>query len=202
MISLGLTGSIGMGKSEAARAFRQLGVPVFDSDQAVHALLAGGGAAAQAVEDAFPGVMQGGAIDRTVLGARVFGDAQALKRLEGILHPAVREERNLFLAGCRERGEGLVVFDIPLLFETGGESTCDYVAVVSAPAEVQRARVLAREGMTEERLDKILTQQMPDAEKRRRADFVISTDRPIEETHEQIQALVDKLRKKQPAADS
>ena len=196
MIILGLTGSIGMGKSAAAEAFHQLQVPVFDSDQAVHALLAGGGDAASAVEDAFPGVMRDGVIDRAALGARVFGDATALKKLEAILHPAVREAQKAFLADYRQRGEKLVLLDVPLLFESGGDAVCDHVLVVSAPGEVQRARVLERQGMTEERFQEILAQQMPDAEKRSRADFVISTDRPIEDTRDEIRALVDELRKK------
>lgn len=198
MIILGLTGSIGMGKSEAARAFRRLQVPVFDSDQGVHALLAAQGAAgeavARAVEEAFPGVTKDGAVDRAALGRRVFGDARALRKLEAILHPAVRATQAAFLADCREQGEKLAVLDVPLLFEAGGHAACDYVLVVSAPEEVQRARVLAREGMTEERFAEILSQQMPDQEKRRRADFVIPTDRPLEDTHAEIGALVEKLR--------
>lgn len=197
MIILGLTGSIGMGKSAAAEAFHRLDVPVFDSDQAVHSLLAGGGEAARAVEDTFPGVMQDGAIDRAALGARVFGDTTALKKLEAILHPLVGEARAVFLADCRQRGERLVLLDVPLLFEFGGDEACDHVLVVSAPPAVQRARVLERDGMTEKRFAEILAQQMPDAEKRRRADYVISTDRPMEDTHEEIRALVDELRKKQ-----
>lgn len=196
MIILGLTGSIGMGKSTAARAFQSLGVPVFDSDAEVHALLAGGGEIANAVEAAFPGVTRGGAIDRKALGARVFDDAAALKRLEAILHPAVGEARKIFLEDCRARGEKLVVFDVPLLLETGGEAACDYVAVMSAPLDVQRRRVLKREGMTEERFAAIIAQQMPDEEKRARADFVISTDRPKEETLQEIRDLVEDLRRK------
>jgi dephospho-CoA kinase len=195
MIILGLTGSIGMGKSEAARAFRRLSVPVFDSDQAVHALLAGQGVVAEAVEKAFPGVTRNGAVDRAALGKRVFGDAPALRKLEGILHPAVRAAQTDFLDHCRAEGETLAVLDVPLLYEAGGHAACDYVLVVSAPEEVQRARVLAREDMTEERLAAILDQQMPDREKRRRADFVISTDQPLEETFGEISALTEKLRK-------
>lgn len=194
MIVLGLTGSIGMGKSEAARALRRLGLPVFDSDHQVHTLLAAGGTIAKAVEGAFPGVTKNGAIDRAALGARVFGDAVALKELEAILHPAVGAARSEFLAECRGRGEKLVILDVPLLFETGGEAACDHVMVVTAPAEIQRQRVMARDGMSEERFRAILTQQMPDAEKRRRADFVISTDQPLEDTFEDIRATVEKLR--------
>lgn len=193
MIVLGLTGSIGMGKSEAARALRRLGLPVFDSDHQVHILLAAGGAIGEAVEEAFPGVTRNGAIDRAALGARVFGDAVALKELEAILHPAVGAARSEFLDECRARGETLVILDVPLLFETGGEAACDHVMVVTAPAEIQRQRVMVRDGMSEERFRAILAQQMPDAEKRRRADFVISTDQPLENTFEDIRATVEKL---------
>ncbi len=196
MIILGLTGSIGMGKSEAARAFRRLEVPVFDSDHGVHELLAGGGAAAQAVEEAFPGVTMDGVVDRAELGRRVFGDAEALRKLEAILHPAVRAAQLEFLADCRERGEALVVLDVPLLYEAGGHAACDYVLVVSAPEEVQSARVMEREGMTEERLAAIMAEQMPDEEKRRRADFVISTNQPLEDSFREISDLVGKLRQK------
>lgn len=194
MIVLGLTGSIGMGKSEAARALCRLGLPVFDSDQQVHLLLAAGGDVARAVEEAFPGVAMNGVIDRAALGARVFGDAVALRKLESILHPAVGAARAEFLAECRARDEKLVVLDVPLLFETGGEVACDHVMLVTAPAEIQRQRVMARDGMNEERFRAILAQQMPDDEKRRRADFVISTDQPLEDTFEDIRALVEKLR--------
>ncbi|MCH8863154.1 MAG: dephospho-CoA kinase [Proteobacteria bacterium] len=196
MIVLGLTGSIGMGKSEAARALRRLGLPVFDSDQQVHVLLAAGGAIAEAVEKAFPGVARDGVVDRAALGARVFGHTTALKELEAILHPAVGAARSEFLAECRARGDRLAVLDVPLLFETGGEAACDHVMVVSAPAEIQRQRVMARDGMSEERFRAILAGQMPDAEKRRRADFIISTDRPMEDTFEEIRAMVEKLRQK------
>lgn len=172
---LGLTGSIGMGKSTAARMLRRLGVPVHDADATVHALLAKGGRAVAAVEAAFPGVVRDGAVDRGELGRRVFGDAAALKRLETILHPLVRQAEKQFLARHRQRRTPLVVLDIPLLFETGGEKRCDKVAVVSAPALVQEQRVMKRPGMTRERLAAILKKQMPDVEKRRRADFVVPT---------------------------
>lgn len=197
MIVLGLTGSIGMGKSEAAGALGRLGLPVFDSDQQVHALLAAGGAVARAVEETFPGVTKNGAVDRPALGARVFGDAAALKKLEAILHPAVAARRQEFLDACRKRGEKLAVLDVPLLFEAGGAAACDYVMVVSAPAEVQRQRVMARDGMTAARFAAILAEQMPDEEKRRRADFVISTDQPLEDTFEEIRTLVEMLRNKE-----
>lgn len=174
-VILGLTGSIGMGKSETARMFRRLGVPVFDADAAVHKLMNKGGAAVGAVSRAFPGVDKNGAIDRKALGGRVFNDKPALKQLEAILHPLVRQSEQAFIKRARMERKPLVVLDIPLLFETGGEGRCDYVAVVSAPPFVQRYRVLARPGMTDERLAQIRAQQMADREKRERADFVIPT---------------------------
>jgi dephospho-CoA kinase len=175
MIVLGLTGSVGMGKSTAAAMLRQLGVPVHDADAAVHRLLAPGGAAVAAVAAAFPGTAVGSGIDRALLGKQVFGDAAALRRLERILHPLVRKSEQRFLKEARARRAPLVALDIPLLFETGGEKRCDAVVVVSAPAFLQRARVLARPGMSEERLRAILAKQVPDAEKRRRADFVVTS---------------------------
>lgn len=173
MIILGVTGSIAMGKSEAARMLRRFGVPVFDSDQAVHDLMAKGGAAVDRVEAAFPGVVSEGAVDRSMLGARVYGDKAALKNLEGILHPMVRRAQARFLADADDKNMTLAALDIPLLYETGGEDFVDFVAVVSAPHAVQKARALARPGMTEERLQHILQQQMPDAEKRARADYIL-----------------------------
>jgi dephospho-CoA kinase len=172
---IGLTGSIGMGKSTAAAMFRRLGVPVHDADASVHRLLARGGRAVKPVGAAFPGVVRQGAVDRAALGRMVFGKPAALRRLEGILHPLVREEAARFVARARARGEDLVVLDIPLLLETGGERRCDAVVVVTAPAFIQRARVLARPGMTEARFAQILAQQMPDRQKRARADFVVET---------------------------
>lgn len=175
MIVLGLTGSIGMGKSTAADMFRRLGVPVHDADASVHRLLGPGGAAVPLVEAAFPGTTGKNGIDRRELGRRVFSDEGALHRLEAILHPLVRADERRFcrrMAGLRKK---LVVLDIPLLFESGGERRCDAVVVVSAPSFLQRARVLKRPGATEERLAAILAKQMPDREKRRRADFVVPT---------------------------
>ncbi len=174
-LRLGLTGSIAMGKSEAARMFRRLGVPVFDADAEVHCLLAPGGAGFDPVAAAFPECVVDGAIDRKELGAMVFNDTPALKRLEAILHPLVGRGRASFLRRAAAMRTPVVVFDIPLLFETGGEKACDFVAVVSAPAQVQRRRALRRPGMTPEKLDAILARQVPDQEKRRRADFVIPT---------------------------
>lgn len=172
---LGLTGSIGMGKSTAAAMLRRLGVPVHDADATVHRLFAKGGKAVAAVGAEFPGVVRDGAIDRPELGRRVFGDKAALKRLEAIVHPLVRAAETEFLERHARRRVSLVALDIPLLFETGGERRCDKVAVVTCPAFLQAQRVLKRPGMTAERLDAIRRQQMPDAQKRRRADFVIPT---------------------------
>ena len=176
MIILGLTGSIGMGKSTAASMLLRFGIPLFDADRVVHGLLAPGGGAVREVADAFPGVRaERGGIDRALLGQRVFADIAELKRLEGILHPKVRAEEKRFLGGARARRKRLAVLDIPLLFETAGERRCDYVIVVSAPALVQRQRVMRRPGMTEIRLAAILQQQISDREKRQRADFVVPT---------------------------
>ncbi|TXH39242.1 MAG: dephospho-CoA kinase [Rhodospirillaceae bacterium] len=175
MIILGLTGSIGMGKSTAAAMLRRIGIPVHDADAAVHRLLAKGGAAVPAIDAAFPGVVLDGAVDRKALGAKVFGHPQELLRLEKILHPMVQEVARRFVQRARAQRRKLVVLDIPLLFETGGEKRCDGVIVVTAPRFLQHARVLARPNMTPERLAQIEKLQMPDAEKRRRADIVIDT---------------------------
>jgi dephospho-CoA kinase len=175
MIVLGLTGSIAMGKSTAAAMLRSMGVPVHDSDAAVHLLTGPGGLAVPAIEAAFPGSTVDGAVDRRRLGSQVFGDPAALARLEGILHPLVYARTYAFL--CREarRRAPVVVLDVPLLFETGGQARCDQVIVVSAPTFLQRARALRRPGMTERKLQGILARQMPDVEKCRRADRVIPT---------------------------
>jgi len=172
---VGLTGSIGMGKTTAALLLRRMGVPVHDADAAVHRLLGKGGAGVPAVAAAFPGVVRDGAVDRTALGAKVFGDAEAMRRLERILHPLVRQDSGRFLKDARRRGARIAVLDVPLLFEVGRDRDCDATLVVSAPAFVQRARVLARPGMTERRLHEVLSRQMPDLEKRRRADYVVQT---------------------------
>jgi dephospho-CoA kinase len=170
-----LTGSVGMGKTTAARMLRRLGIPVHDADAEVHRLMGRGGAAVKAVEAAFPGVKVGKSIDRAALGRVVFADPAALKRLEAILHPLVRQAERKFLARARREHRKLVVLDIPLLYETKGEGRCDGVIVVSAPRPIQLARVLARPGMTKERLAAIEARQMPDRQKRRRADVVIET---------------------------
>jgi dephospho-CoA kinase len=197
LIILGLTGSIGMGKSTAAAALRRLGVPLFDADRVVHRLLAPDGAAVQPVSAAFPGVRtESGSIDRVLLGQRVFADAAALEQLEGIIHPMVAAEEKRFLALARARREPLAVLDVPLLFETGGQRRCDYVLVVSAPGLLQRQRVLRRPGMTEIRLAAVLRKQMPDWEKRRRADFVVLTGSSRNQTLRRLRAIVRFLRSK------
>jgi dephospho-CoA kinase len=191
---LGLTGSIGMGKSTAANTFRRLRIPVFDADAAVHRLQGRGGAAVRPIEAAFPGTTRDGRVDREALRSRVLGDPAALRRLERIVHPLVRRAELDFLAAARRRGEGLVVLDVPLLLETGGRKHVDTIIVVSAPPSVQRARVLARRGMTEERLKAILARQMPDALKRRRADHIVHTGLSRHAAQRQIRRLVANLR--------
>jgi dephospho-CoA kinase len=183
---LGLTGSIAMGKSTAARMLRRLGLPVHDADACVHRLFAAGGRAAGPISQAFPGVVESGAVDRDLLGKRVFGDPQALRKLEAIVHPLVRDERDRFLAMHRRRGTKMVVLDVPLLFEGGGERVCDAVVVVSAPRFLQRRRALARSGMTSGKLDTILARQMPDSVKRCRADIVIATGLGLADTFRRI----------------
>ncbi|TPK59793.1 MULTISPECIES: dephospho-CoA kinase [unclassified Mesorhizobium] len=192
MIVLGLTGSIGMGKSTTAKMFAEAGVPVHDSDETVHRLYAG--KAAPLVEAAFPGTTGAGGVDRAKLGARVLGDAAALKRLEAIIHPLVRADADAFLARNRVAGAPLAVLDIPLLFETGGRDRVDKVVVVTAPAEVQRQRVLARPGMSEEKLASILASQVPDAQKRRQADFVIDTSQGLDAARAEVKAIIADLR--------
>ena len=188
MITLGLTGSIGMGKSTVAAMFADAGVPVFDADAAVHALQGPAGRVVAAIEARFPDTTGPQGVNRTALGEAVFGDSAALAALEAIVHPAVSEERAAFLAIHADAP--LVVLDVPLLFETGGWQAVDRIAVVSAPADVQRARVLARPGMSEARFASIVAKQTPDAEKRARADFVIPTDGSIDETRAAVHAVI------------
>ncbi len=195
MFVLGLTGSIGMGKTAAAKMLRRMGLPLHDADRAVHRLLAKGGAAVAAVEAAFPGVAVDGAVDRERLAVRVFEDPAALERLEEILHPAVRRTMRAFLGRHARAGRPLVVLDIPLLFETGGEALCDAVVVVTAPAFVQCARVMGRRGMTPARFQAILAKQMPDSEKRRRADFVVKTGLSKATALRQLRAIIKLLRR-------
>ncbi len=188
---LGLTGSIGMGKSTVAAMFAEFGVPVFDADACVHRLQGPGGALLGAIEAEFPGTTGADGVDRPALGAQVFGNAEAMARLEAIVHPAVAAEREAFL--IEHAGARLVVFDIPLLFETHREKGLDSIAVVSADSETQRRRVLARPGMTPERFAEILARQLPDADKRARADFVIDTGLSLAETRKEVAELVSKL---------
>lgn len=195
-ITIGLTGSIGMGKSTVAAMFADAGVPVFDADAAVHRLQGKNGRLVAAIEAAFPGSIGAEGVDRALLGPMVLGDAAALKRLEAIVHPAVGEERAAFLAAHLDAP--MVVFDIPLLFETGGESRVDRVVVVSAPPDVQRARVLARPGMTPEKLDAILARQLPDQQKVARADFVVPTGGSFEDTRRAVHAIIACLAGRQP----
>ena len=187
-IVVGLTGSIGMGKSTVAAMFADEGVPVFDADAAVHRLQGEGGRLVAPIEAAFPGTTGPGGVDRALLGRAVLGDDAAMKRLEGIVHPAVGADRAAFLASHADAP--LVIFDIPLLLETGGDRAVDKVVVVSAAADVQRARVLARPGMDDAKFAAILARQLPDAEKRARADHVIATDVPLVETRAAVRRLV------------
>ena len=189
MFVIGLTGSVGMGKSTTAGFFAEAGVPVHDADAAVHRLYYAG-EAVPLIEAAFPGTTAGGAVDRNRLAKRVLGDPAALKTLEAIVHPLVQESERRLLAEAEARGEKVAVLDIPLLFETGGEERVDAVVVVSAPPQVQRARVLERTGMTAEKFEAILAQQMPDAEKRRRADFVVDTSQGFEAARAQVRAVL------------
>jgi len=196
MIVLGLTGSIGMGKSTTAKMFADAGVPVHDSDETVHRLYAG--KAAPLVEAAFPGTVKDGVVDRTLLARQVLGDAEALKKIEAIIHPLVRADADAFLAKHRAAGAPLAVLDIPLLFETGGRNRVDKVAVVTAPADIQRERVLARPGMTEEKFASILAKQVPDAEKRRLADFIIDTGQGLEGAKKSVEEIIATLTKEMP----
>ncbi len=191
MIVIGVTGSIGMGKSTIAERFRQLGVPVCDADALVHKLYEG--EAVAPIEAAFPGTTSGGKVDRTKLGQAVLGDPCGLKRLESIVHPLVQAAEREFLRDAAEQAARMSVLEIPLLFETGGDARVDVTVVVSAPAEIQRKRVLQRPGMTAAKLEAILARQMSDAEKRRRADFVVDTSGSIAESYAQVDAIVAAL---------
>ncbi len=203
MILLGLTGSIGMGKSTTAAMFREAGVPVYDADAEVHASYARGGACVEPVGAAFPGVVMDGAVNREALRQAVLGKPEELKRLNAVVHPIIGALRKQFFAKAEADGADLVVLDIPLLFENGGEKGVDAVVVVTAPPELQRRRVLQREGMTAERLDAILAQQTPDAEKRARADFVIDTSQGLEPVRRQVAEILSIMRdpQKRPTRD-
>jgi dephospho-CoA kinase len=189
MFVIGLTGSLGMGKTTAARFFAEEGVPVHDADAVVHHLYAG--EAVPAIEAAFPGAIQDGKVDRNRLAALVLDNPAALKKLEAIVHPLVLAAERRVLAEAEARGEKVAVLDIPLLFETGGDQRVDAVVVVSAPAELQQSRVLRRPGMTIEKLEAILGRQMPDAEKRRRADFVVDSSGALDATRAQVRAILE-----------
>ena len=197
MFILGLTGSIGMGKTATAKMFAEEGVPVQDADAAVHALYEG--KATPLIEAAFPGTTAHGKVDRVKLGTMVIGKPEAMAKLEKIVHPLVAQERVNFLAGAEKAGADIVVLDIPLLYETGSDMNCDAVVVVSAPApaEVQRQRVLARPGMTEERFAAILAKQMPDADKRARADFIVDTSQGFDAARQQVREILRQVRKMQ-----
>ncbi|EAV42764.1 dephospho-CoA kinase [Stappia aggregata IAM 12614] len=191
MIRIGLTGSIGMGKSTTAKMFAAEGIPVHDADATVHALYSG--RAAPLIEASFPGTVTDGKVDRTRLSPHVLGKPEAMKKLEAIVHPLVREEEQLFLQRARADHRRIVMLDIPLLFETGGEARVDAVVVVTADADIQRDRVLARPGMTEDRFEAILAKQMPDAEKRRRAHFLVDTGKGMEPAKRQVRAILNAL---------
>ncbi|WP_217577001.1 dephospho-CoA kinase [Mesorhizobium sp. GbtcB19] len=197
MIVLGLTGSIGMGKSATAKMFAEAGVAVHDSDETVHRLYSG--KAAPLVEAAFPGTTEAGVVDRVKLGQHVLADPAALKKLEAIVHPLVRADADAFLEKHRAAGAPVAVLDIPLLFETGGRNRVDKVVVVTASPEIQRTRVLARPGMSEEKFLSILAKQVPDAEKRRQADFIIDTGHGFEAAREAVEMIIAELAGDKPA---
>ena len=192
MLIIGLTGSIGMGKSTAAKRFVERGIPVFDADAAVHRLYEG--RAVPLIERDFPGTIQNGRVDREKLARALAGDAKRIKKLESIVHPLVRAKREAFLKNHHEAGAAMVVLEIPLLFETGSQRDVDVTIVVSAPAEVQRERVLMRENMTQEKLDALLANQLSDEEKRARADFVVDTTGPIQQTWAEIDKIIESLK--------
>ena len=193
MIILGLTGSIGMGKSTTAKLFTEAGVPVYDADATVHMVYEG--EAVPAIEAAFPGTTVGGKVDRAKLSAQVVHDAAAMKRLEGIVHPMLRAYHQKFLDEAEQSGAPVAVVDVPLLYETGGEKRVDAVVVVTTSPEVQRERILARDNMTAEKLDAILARQLPDAEKRERADFVVDTSHGLDPVRAQIRDILREVAK-------
>jgi len=194
MLIIGLTGSIGMGKSTAAKNFASFGIPVYDADAAVHALYDKGGAAVSEIAREFPGAVKDGRVDRAALSKLVVGDQSAMNRLEAITHPLVYRAREEFLARHAEEGAPMVVLEIPLLFETGADAGVDVVVVVSAPEGMQRARALSREGMTEEKLAGILSRQWPDAMKRARADFIVDTAKSHAESAQTVKSIVAALK--------
>ena len=189
MIVLGLTGSLGMGKSTTAKMFAEEGVPVHDADAAVHLLYEG--EAVPLIEAAFPGTTQGGKVDRDKLGQRVIGDAAAMRKLEAIVHPLVRQAEERFLAKAERQGAKVAVLDIPLLYETGGDRRCDAVVVVSAPPDIQRTRAFERPDMTEAKFQGLLAKQVPDAEKRARADFIVDSGQGFEAARAQVREILE-----------
>jgi dephospho-CoA kinase len=198
---VGLTGSIGMGKSETAKMFVALDVPVYDADAAVHRLYQRGGAAVEPIAAAFPGSVKDGAVDRAELSKHVTGKPDATQRLQAIVYPLMADERRKFLAAAERKGADIVVFDIPLLFETQGEANMDAVVVVSAPSHIQRERVLARPGMTAEKFDYLHSRQMPDEEKRAKAHFVVVTDKGLEHAFDQVKMILAVLRDQRRAQE-
>jgi dephospho-CoA kinase len=196
---VGLTGSIGMGKSETAKMFAKLGVPVYDSDAAVHELYEKGGAAVAPISQTFPGVVKDGHVDRAELSKKLAADPSGFKKLESLVHPLVAAEQRKFLEKAQQDGAEIVVLDIPLLFETGGHIRMDAVVVVSAPHHIQRERVLARAGMSADKLDQILSRQTPDVEKRAKAHFVIETDKGLDRAFEDVKKVVAALHQRRLA---
>lgn len=194
---IGLTGSIGMGKSATAKLFIEEGVPVFDSDACVHELYAPGGAAVAPIAEAFPGSVVDGAVDRARLSAALREDPSGFERLEKIVHPLVSQAREQFSQDAARSGSDLVVYDVPLLFETGGDQLVDAIVVVHAPDKIRRARVLERPGMDVDKLDAIIARQMPDTEKLARADYAIETSRGLEDAREQVRSVIRAIREKQ-----
>jgi len=194
MLLIGLTGSIGMGKSETAKMFAAEGVPVYDADAEVHKLYAPGGAAVAPLEEAFPGVVKDGAVDRTLLSKEVIGNPDALKKLESIVHPLVGQANRAFLENAAKDGAEMVLLDIPLLFETGGRERVDVIVVVSAPYELQRERVLARPDMSEEKFEEIFAKQVSDADKRAGADYIVESDKGLEHARAQVREIIADLK--------
>jgi len=194
MLLIGLTGSIGMGKSETARMFERLGVPVYDADAAVHLLYAKGGAAVAPISRLWPDTIANGAVDRAALSRHVLGQPEEMQKLEAIVHPLVGAAQLEFLRSMKAQGHEMVLLDVPLLYETGGESRVDIVVVVSAPYDLQKTRVLARPGMDMAKFAAIHAKQVPDEEKRRRADFVVDTSQSLEHAFEQVESIVQTLK--------
>lgn len=194
MLLIGLTGSIGMGKSETAKMFAAENIPVYDADAEVHKLYEVGGAAVEPIEKAFPGVVQDGAVDRALLSREVIGKPEALKKLESIVHPLVGAANRAFLENALSEGAEMVLLDIPLLFETGGRERVDVIVVVSAPYELQRERVLARPDMTEEKFADIVAKQVSDADKRAGADYIVESDKGLDHARAQVKAIIADLK--------